>query len=198
MWRLSETRIGAGMHQWKLTSESCAALSFGEVLRDWAASEPFRRHWLGWLRALPLDACVWECPPVTAANLSRSFECVFLESPSLAGMRPEPEVFAEHFRSERSVVTFANLGGDAVLVAPCPADDGRDFSHLAQFVRNAAPEQQDALWQSVGAAMTARVRTDPVWLSTAGHGVAWLHVRLDSTPKYYRHDAYRRGLHDGR
>ena len=150
------------------------------------------------LRALPFDACVWECPPVTAAKLSRSFECVFLESPSLAGMRPEPEVFAEHFRPDRSVVSFSNLGGDAVLVAPCPAGDDRDFSHLAQFVRSAAPAQQVALWQAVGEAMSARVGTDPVWLNTAGHGVAWLHVRLDSTPKYYRHDAYRRGAHDGR
>ena len=198
MWRLDETGIGAGMHQWKLTTESGAALSFGEVLRGWTASEPFRRHWLDGLRALPFDACVWECPPVTAASLSRPFECVFLSSPSLAGLPPEPEVFAEHFRPDRSVVTFANLGGDAMLVAPCPAGDDRDFSHLAQFVRTAAPEQQGALWQSVGEAMIARVGTRPVWLSTAGHGVAWLHVRLDSTPKYYRHDAYRRGLHDGR
>jgi hypothetical protein len=198
MWRLQESGIGAGRFRWQLASESGLALTFGEVLRDWAASEPFRRHWIDALRALPFDACVWECPPVTAANLSRSFECVFLESPSLAGMRPEPEVFAEHFRPDRSVATFANLGGDAVLVAPCPPADGRDFSHLALFVRTAAPEQQDALWKSVGEAMTARVGTDPVWLSTAGHGVAWLHVRLDSTPKYYRHDAYRSATHDGR
>lgn len=198
MWRLHESGIGAGMHQWGLVSASGAALSFGEVVRDWAASETFRRHWLDWLRALPLDACVWECPPVTAASLSRAFECVFLSSPSLAGMSPEPEVFAEHFRPDRSVVTFRNLGGDAVLVAPCPADDVRDFGHLARFVRTAAPEQQGALWQAVGEAMDARVGTDPVWLSTAGHGVAWLHVRLDSQPKYYRHDAYRKGAHDGR
>jgi hypothetical protein len=198
MWRLDESGIGAGMLQWRLISESGAALSFGEVLRGWAASESFRRHWLDGLRALPFDGCVWECPPVTTTSLSRPFECVFLSSPSLAGMHPEPEVFAEHFRLDRSVVTFANLGGDAVLVAPCPADDDRDFRHLTQFVRTAAPEQQDALWRSVGVAMIARVGTRPVWLSTAGHGVAWLHVRLDSQPKYYRHDAYRRGLHDGR
>ncbi len=198
MWRLNETGIGAGMHQWRLTSGSGTALSFAEVLRDWAASESFRRHWLDGLRALPLDACVWECPPVTTASLSRPFECVFLSSPSLGGLRPEPEVFAQHFRPDRSVVTFLNLGGDAVLVAPCPADDGRDFSHLLQFVRAAAPAQQDALWRAVGDAMGARVGTAPLWLSTAGHGVAWLHVRLDSQPKYYRHDPYRRGAHDGR
>ena len=178
------------MRQWRLVAESGATLSFGEVLREWVSSEPFRRQWLDHLRDLPLDACVWECPPVTTSSLSRPFECVFLSSPSLAGMRPEPEMFAEHFRPGCSVVTFGNLGGDAVLVAPCPAGDGRDFSHLAQFIRTAPPAQQHALWQSVAEAMHARMSTAPTWLSTAGHGVAWLHVRLDSSPKYYRHAAY--------
>jgi hypothetical protein len=189
MWRLRDTAIAGGRH-WRLISQSGAALSFADVLRDWVSSETLRRLWLDWLSALTLDAYVWECPPVTAANLSRPFECVFLSSPGLAGLRPEPDVFAEHFLSGRSVVTFGNLGGDAVLVAPCPAGDRRDFSHLAQFVRTAAPEQQGALWQSVGEALRARVGADPTWLSTAGHGVAWLHVRLDSRPKYYRHAAY--------
>jgi hypothetical protein len=32
---------------------------------------------------------------------------------------------------------------------------------------------------------------DRVWLSTAGAGVPWLHVRLDDAPKYYGHAAYR-------
>jgi len=31
----------------------------------------------------------------------------------------------------------------------------------------------------------------PTWLSTAGGGVAWLHVRLDTRPKYYRYNPYR-------
>ena len=31
----------------------------------------------------------------------------------------------------------------------------------------------------------------PTWLSTEGSGVPWLHVRLDSYPKYYHTDAYR-------
>ncbi len=33
--------------------------------------------------------------------------------------------------------------------------------------------------------------TNPVWLSTAGAGVSWLHVRLDDRPKYYGHGPYR-------
>jgi uncharacterized protein DUF6940 len=31
------------------------------------------------------------------------------------------------------------------------------------------------------------------WVSTAGMGVPWLHVRLDTRPTYYRHAAYRAG-----
>jgi hypothetical protein len=41
--------------------------------------------------------------------------------------------------------------------------------------------------------MAARVSTTPVWLSTAGAGVAWLHVRLDDRPKYYSHRPYTDG-----
>jgi hypothetical protein len=39
--------------------------------------------------------------------------------------------------------------------------------------------------------MARRVGRQPVWLSTAGAGVAWLHVRLDDRPKYYGHGPYR-------
>lgn len=106
-------------------------------------------------------------------------------------MEPEPGVFAEHFRQDRDVVTFGNLGGDAVLVAPCPVGN-RDFSHLAQFTRAASTAQQDVCWHAVGDAVGARMGTRPIWLSTAGHGVAWLHIRLDSSPKYYRHGEYMR------
>ena len=49
-----------------------------------------------------------------------------------------------------------------------------------------------ALWQAVGEAMARRVGSKPVWLSTAGAGVSWLHMRLDDRPKYYAHSPYRR------
>jgi hypothetical protein len=39
--------------------------------------------------------------------------------------------------------------------------------------------------------MAERIGEAPVWLSTAGMGVAWLHVRLDSRPTYYGHRPYK-------
>jgi hypothetical protein len=60
------------------------------------------------------------------------------------------------------------------------------------YARAVATDQRiSAVWQAVGDALLARVAADPVWLSTAGLGVSWLHVRLDSRPKYYRHVPYK-------
>ena len=39
--------------------------------------------------------------------------------------------------------------------------------------------------------MQRRLSAKPVWLSTAGAGVSWLHVRLDDRPKYYGYAPYR-------
>jgi hypothetical protein len=39
--------------------------------------------------------------------------------------------------------------------------------------------------------LSAQLGSTPIWLSTAGDGIAWLHVRLDSRPKYYSYGPYR-------
>lgn len=64
------------------------------------------------------------------------------------------------------------------------------YTHLAAFVRRAPASQVHAFWQAVGKATDERMwdrssAEHAVWLSTAGMGVAWLHARLDSYPKYY-------------
>jgi hypothetical protein len=128
---------------------------------------------------------------VTTATLSKPFEFVLLDSPSLA-RRPEPEAFADHFdASTADVLAFANLSGDAIMIVPRPIASPSAYGHLAAFVRNAPEPQRDALWKQVGDAMARRISARPVWLSTAGAGVSWLHVRLDNRPKYYGYDPYR-------
>jgi hypothetical protein len=74
---------------------------------------------------------------------------------------------------------------------PCPLGNDSAYGHLAAFVRLAPEDQRHALWQSVGNAMVLRLGTRPVWLSTAGAGVSWLHVRLDDRPKYYGFGSYK-------
>ena len=89
---------------------------------------------------------------------------------------------------------FYNLGGDSTLIAPCPTQQA-SFPHLASFLRKGSSEQINELWKKTATEFIEKIKSDNphnVWLSTAGDGIAWLHVRLDPSPKYYQHDEYRR------
>ena len=147
------------------------------------------------LAAADFEAYLWETPPANEAARSQPLEFVLIDCPALA-RAADPQPFAAAFAATTSpVARFANLGGDAELLAPTPMSERADYAHIGAFSRTAPREQQHALWRAVGDAMHARVGTDPVWLSTSGLGVAWLHVRLDDRPKYYEHAPYRAAPH---
>jgi hypothetical protein len=57
-------------------------------------------------------------------------------------------------------------------------------------VRQAAQSQIENLWRETGRAMRENLSERKLWLSTSGLGVSWLHIRLDSYPKYYQHRPY--------
>jgi hypothetical protein len=158
----------------------------------WRHDAAFRAWFGDLLAAVSFAAFRWETPSVTTATVGRPFEFVLVDSPGLA-QAPDAGAFDEHFRAapEASVVSFANLGGDAILIVPRPLAPLTTYGHIAAFVRGAPEPQRHALWQAVGEAMATRIGAKPVWLSTAGAGVAWLHVRLDDRPKYYAFAPYR-------
>ncbi|MBN2197365.1 MAG: hypothetical protein JW751_31470 [Polyangiaceae bacterium] len=165
-------------------------LSYGDAIEALGAEPSFGAALSAELAGLPFGGFKWETPAVTRATLDRSFEFVVLDAPWLGGWA-DARTFAAHFVDGELVVEFKSLGCDAILIAPCPTGPSTTYAHLAAFVREAPGSQQEALWRRVGAAMERRVGTRPVWLSTAGGGVAWLHVRLDDRPKYYGHQPYR-------
>jgi hypothetical protein len=165
-------------------------LAYADVLSLWHNDASFRSYFCTLLAASPFEAFRWETPCVTLATLTRQFEFVLLRTDTLA-RGVDPTAFATHFDSASEVVTFPNLGRDAVMVVPCPIGNTSVYGHLASFIRNAPESQLHHLWQSVAVAMRQRVSDRPVWLSTAGMGVSWLHIRLDDRPKYYGYSAYR-------
>jgi hypothetical protein len=167
-------------------------VSYAEVLRRWQSDAAFRSFFISVLTECPFAEFRWETPPITLATANRPFEFVLLDSPGLA-QNPDAAAFAEHFSDAAAggVVEFSNLGKDAILVVPCPNGPLSAYGHLASFVRQAPEAKKHALWELVGAAMQRRLSTKPVWLSTAGAGVSWLHVRLDDRPKYYGYRPYR-------
>ena len=171
-------------------------VSVGEVLAGWRDDHDFRAAWAQWLADIPFKAYCWEMPPLDAARLADPFQCVFIDSPALAMMLADAQPFGDYLSADPTAAdtaTFANLGGDAWLVAPNPHGDPSAYVHLARFLREAPARQRVSIWSSLAAAIEPRLGRQPLWLSTAGLGVAWLHIRLDSRPKYFRYAPYARG-----
>jgi len=168
-------------------------LSFDQILDLWETNVEFTATFCEWLANVSFKAYFWETPPLWTKELARPFEHVVVDSPLLAEVRAEQEPFRQHFAQAQGaqVVTFSNLGGDATLVVPTPRQGPLAYPHLAAFLRRAAVDQQLALWQGVAQAMRTRISHKPVWLSTSGLGVHWLHLRLDDRPKYYTYRPYR-------
>ena len=186
-------RPAATLHRWADAIDALRSGTLGPFLDSRLAASPHQ------------PAFFWETPPLSLSHLTRPFEFVTLAAPHLVSVNPDGSAFALHHKAAApcDVATFGNLGGDAILVSPCPPST-RDAAgtlvgsmhspshgHLAAFVRYADASQREAFWRAVGeAAWQAARRSSPTWISTEGSGVPWLHVRLDSRPKYFHHHAY--------
>ena len=159
------------------------------------------------LRSFPTEAYFWECPATSTLSWrSQTFEFVLIDARNLAKRSVNPSPFSEKFASYAegsAVISFLSLGRDAMLVVPTTvltADTSKHaiqyYTHLASFMRLGNPSQISALWQRVALEVTEILmndRSEPrlVWVSTSGLGVSWLHVRLDSVPKYYNWKEYK-------
>ncbi|CAK0827961.1 unnamed protein product, partial [Prorocentrum cordatum] len=177
----------------------------------WRGGSPMRR-WSAFGRMTRLSrASTCSCSKVAARQLLLG---VPLHERGAAGRGPalrarlcnpygfapaDPGDFSEHLSrcsAGTGAVAFQNLGGDASLVAPCAAGPSPGaYGHLAAFSRRVPEEQQRLFWAAVGRTLEGVVASrgagPRTWLSTEGSGVPWLHVRLDSAPKYYHHREYR-------
>ena len=162
--------------------EDC--LSYADFLRALVQNADFREVIQPEMPTAPFAAFRWETPPLISTNSNQPFQCLLHDSPDL-NVQADPTDFATHFRSDREVVHFENLGADAMLIVPCPTSTDANYCHIGAFHRSAPPGQQHAFWETVAKVVMARLGPRPLWLSTAGGGVDWLHMRVDDRPKYY-------------
>lgn len=174
-------------------TRDAAPLSFSDVLDLWQKDANFRNYFTQLLADSPFAAYRWETPALTTSNAIQAFQFVLLNAPGFCARKTDRTAFDSYFTADdtdHGVVAFANLGGDATLVVPSPRMTVEAYGHLAAFIRLAPKPQIDALWRIVSNAVKTRIGRSPLWISTAGGGVAWLHVRIDSHPKYYGYSPY--------
>lgn len=169
-------------------------LTFSDVLDLWQSDSDFRNYYTQLLADSPFAAYRWETPGLTTSNASQPFQFVLLSSPGFCSRKTDRTTYESYFTNDDTnygVVSFANLSGDATLVVPSPRTDIDAYGHLAAFMRKAPEPQLDAFWRVVSNSVKSLIGRRPLWLSTAGGGVAWLHVRLDTRPKYYGYSPYK-------
>jgi hypothetical protein len=191
VWDVRTEEVEAGLRFQILRDESNA--SFREIFSLLETDREFTSWYTSVLSGSAFESFFWEHPPISTQNYDAAAEFVLVDGPALAMLRPDPEPFRSQFKrqQEEEVATFSNLGGDAVLVVPQPIGATTAYGHLAAFVRRAPPGQVRRLWQQTGRAVRENLSTEPRWISTAGMGVPWLHIRIDSYPKYYRFGPYK-------
>ena len=165
-------------------------MSFGDAISLWQWNDDFCRFCTGLLKSIGYGGYVWELPSVTTNTLDQPFEMTITDTRAPYHSAADPSSFLCYF-SDDPVASFENLGGDALLLAPTAKSPYPDFRDLRHFLETAKEKQTLALWKAVGAAMEDRISGKPVWLSVAGSGEPWLHIRLDSRPKDYQFEPYR-------
>ena len=179
--------------------------------------EQFLENFIGILQNLPFEGYYFECPPVNSQNFDqKSFEFVIVKSKTLQFRRAEKEDFEDYFTEDENVpaVGFENLGKDAFLIAPNPWPTSKldIYSHLGSFMKKGSKgnfsiffitkssicissitEQMKGFWKVASKMFLEEIKrkaSKNIWLSTAGDGVAWLHLRMDTRPKYYQYVPY--------
>ena len=192
----------AGAGRWKASKSGTRSVELIELFQDGVSltfrqlfkllqdSKEFTTWYTEQLNGSRFSSYFWEHPPLTRATIDLNAEFVLTSAPTLDGLQPDAAPFRSYFGAGE-VVTFCNLAGDATLIAPSPVDASADYAHLAAFLHGAPRSQVQAVWQAVGQTVSKSLTDKPIWLSTSGLGVAWLHIRLDSSPKYYQHRPYK-------
>lgn len=160
----------------------------------------------------PYASVLFEIPGTTLqSSSSDQFEFAIINQPALqrfAESMPDKMAFDEHFNTckknekDKTVCSFANLGGDAKLVSPLPQSniDDKSYAHLAIFIRNAHRnrDQVTEFWKLAASTyinvLKQKNEVDKdakTWFSTNGMGVSWLHLRIDNRPKYYSYNPFK-------
>lgn len=185
-------------------SEGITYSRFIELLSKDDFSEKFSQS----IARSGFESLRFETPVLCKKTIHKPFQFALVNSPALARRTANPSMFMEKFLERKNatveasvnrVQSFWNLSNRSRLISPVPSNltnernqKQEDFGHLAGFLRNATIDRTRNLWKLVGKELLVlELSNNQYWLSTAGGGVPWLHVRIDPEPKYYQFHPYK-------
>lgn len=167
-------------------------LSFKEVFELWVNNSDFVEFYKDELLKLNYEAFYWEHPAVKKEFLEKKYECILQRSRPLEDLPINENAFKDYIYLNEQATDFMNLGKNARLVVPTKKTEKEIYNHLGKFIRLAKNKQILELFKSVGTSIIEEIEEGKlIWLNTAGLGVIWLHIRMDTRPKYYKTKRYK-------
>jgi len=128
---------------------------------------------------------MWKCKPEN--NLDKKVVYKFIKTHFYKKDIPKNKIqnltsFKQQFdmadKSKDKILCFPNLRNNIQMVVPLPVENS-DFSSIRPFLKNASEEIKSHLWKKIYKTFL-KMKNDKnlITLSTDGHGVSYLHVRL--------------------
>lgn len=95
----------------------------------------------------------------------------------------DPIPYQKYVRRDKNKLStvFPNLSGDVKLVIPI-----KPYPTIYSFAKKSTEREWLALFNNV----VKNFKKEDKFISTHGHGVSWLHVRIERYPKYYKLDPF--------
>jgi len=167
-------------------------LNFKEVFELWSTNSEFVEFYKNKLIQFDYQAFYWEHPALTEEFLERRYECILQRSKKLENLPVNENAFKNFIYKQEQVVDIMNLGKNARLVIPTKKTDKEIYNHFGKFIRQASREQIIEVFRRLGEKITEEIeKQELIWLNTAGLGVIWVHIRMDTKPKYYKTKKYK-------
>ena len=155
--------------------------TWDEVLKKWEK---------GYIPSIPFSVSkpfTWKTSCIDKEQKNFYLE-EFKEDKRLKNLKQDLETFKDAFdlfNKDKHCVAKPNLGKDSIMVVPT-ADKNKQYPSLFLFMETASEEKQKALWKLVAKETKKMLKKfDRVWINSNCLGVHYLHVRIDTKPKYY-------------
>lgn len=184
--------------------------TFTDVLHIWnTRSEAFASSFSELVHSLGMTDFYFECAPLTVRTAHDKFRFVLKDARrALCNRQASPGYYSREIsRQNTPFVLVPNRNGEATIVVPTQYQDAPIdvYGHFGAFIRGAPPSQQANLWKRVHEVVVRKQSAgqEEIWISTDGRDNAWFNVRVDLTPKYFKHPyprdfGYRREHGSGR
>lgn len=163
-------------------------ISFNNAMNYLQHNKKFRNKFINVLKNTQFDAYFLEIAPS-----NKPFEFTLVNAPILKNIQPDRNPFKNKLNKckNKNIISFMNLSKTSKLIVPCPISNEKAYTHIANFIKYAPKKQIHLFLKQIPIQVKLfKKKYKIVWVNTHGLGVHWIHLRIDSKPKYYKTQKY--------